>query len=129
MIATLEEVGKSYVAIQNFKDAEHIYNFIFKTNREDFINIQAFHQTKQRASSTMKMIQLEAGKPEVAKKYADLEEYHKNAAIDAVKIEKLCTTLSSTKIKEEGRDDENTIMTLDSIKSSYDLMNADSASE
>lgn len=107
MIATLDELGKCYLTTNSLKDAEYIFGLLLRTEREQFSDIQTFHQTKFRASVILQELHLCFGNSDAAMKYADLANYHKIAAIDFVKIENICKNFSKEMVVECEEDNDD----------------------
>lgn len=92
-IATLEQLGKTYMAHQLLEDAENIFLIILRTGRDKFNQTQIFHETMCRASRALENLRLTLGDTNAAMKYAVSVKYHENAAKDSVQVEKMCKTM------------------------------------
>ncbi len=101
MIATLEELGHTYMKFQHAEDAEHVFGIILRTGRDKFPNACTFHRTMFRASMVMKTVKSSIQDYASVTKYNELAQYHQNAAIDAVKIESICSKLAERSESEE----------------------------
>ena len=105
MIATLEELGHAYTKFEHTEDAEHVFRIILRTGRDKFSNTCTFHRTMFRASVVMKTMKASMQDNVSVTKYDELAQYHQNAAIDALKIESMCKTVSEQKAKCSESDD------------------------
>ena len=90
MIATLEELGNTYIKSRQFEDAEHVFGIILQTGREKFTSAFTFHDTMYRASIVMQRLKIDMKDSNEARKYDQLAKYHQNASTDAIKIESMC---------------------------------------
>ena len=90
MIATLEELGQTYMKHNNFQDAEHVFGIVLRTGRDKFADSCVFHRTMFKASVVMQKLKINEGDNNAAIKYSELADYHQNAAVDAIKLENIC---------------------------------------